>query len=115
MTYGGQGNKGVKTGLHPVHGSGVFGVRINLKKGERGRRVAWIGCTMEVPVVTAGEPEVVILGISKQIIDQVLTTLHTWAGGGMGAIKELKSTTSGLSWAGGVLPRLRWTTSSMQL
>jgi hypothetical protein len=89
-------------------------VRINLKKGVRGRRV-WIGCTMEVPVVTAGEPEVVILGISKQIIDQVLTMLHTCAGGGMGAIKELKSTTGGLSWAGGVLLRLRWTTSSMQL
>ena len=43
------------------------------------------------------------------MIDQVLTTLHTWKGGGMGSIKELRSTTGRLSWAGGILPRLRWT------
>ena len=56
-----------------------------------------------------GEPEVVVLGISKNMIDQVLTTLHTWKGGGMGSIKELRSTTGRLSWVGGILPRLRWT------
>ena len=57
-----------------LYTAAAFGVRINLKKGERGRRVTWIGCTIEVPVVNI----IVILGISKQMIDQVMTTLHTW-------------------------------------
>ena len=39
--------------------------------------VTWIGCTIEVPVVTVNEPEVVILGISRQMIEQVLETLRS--------------------------------------
>ena len=92
-----------------LYTAAAFGVQINLKKGERGRRVTWIGCTIEVPAVEIGEPEVVVLGISKQMIDQVIVTLQTWTGGGMGTVKEPRATTGRLSWVGGVLPRLRWT------
>jgi len=92
-----------------LYTAAAFGVQISLKKGERGRRVTWIGCTIEVPVVEMEEPEVVILGISKHMIEQVVVTLRSWTTGGMGSLKELRSTTGRLSWVGGVLPRLRWT------
>ena len=92
-----------------LHTAVAFGVRISRKKGERGRRVSGIGCVIEVPLVEMGEPEVVTLSISKSMIDQVLTTLRTWVPGGMGSVKDLRSTTGRLSWVGGILPRLRWT------
>ena len=92
-----------------LYTAAAFGVQISLKKGERGRRVTWIGCSIEVPVVEMEEPEVVILGISRHMIEQVIVTLRSWTTGGMGSLKELRSTTGRLSWVGGVLPRLRWT------
>ena len=60
-------------------------------------------------MVTVNELEVVILGISRQMIEQVLETLRSWQGQGMGSLRDLRSTTGRLSWMGGVLPRIRWT------
>ena len=74
---------------------------------EKGR--TWIGCSIDVPVVQVGEPEVIVLGISRNMIDQVLETLKVWAAGGMGTVRDLRSTTGRLSWIGGILPRLCWT------
>eukprot|EP00435_Cladocopium_sp_Y103_P052211 s157_g16.t1 len=96
-----------------LYTSAALGVQVNLRKGERGRRVTWIGCCLEVPTVELNEPEIVILSISQQMIDQVLVTLRSWIRAGMAPIKELKSTTGKLSWIGGILPRLRWTVSVM--
>ncbi len=92
-----------------LYTAAAFGVQISLKKGERGRRVQWIGCTIEVPETVKGEEEMVILGISKQMIDQILETLQVWKKGGMAPVKELRTVTGRMSWIGGTLPRLRWT------
>ena len=54
-------------------------------------------------MVQVGEPEVIVLGISRNMIDEVLETLKVWAAGGTGK----------LSWIGGILPRLRWTVNVM--
>ena len=92
-----------------LYTAAAFGIQISLKKGERGRRVQWIGCTIEIPEVAKGEQEVVVLGISKQMIDQVLETLRVWEKGGMAPVKEFRTVTGRMSWIGGALPRLRWT------
>eukprot|EP00438_Fugacium_kawagutii_P000419 Skav229881 [mRNA] locus=scaffold247:354658:356938:+ [translate_table: standard] len=86
----------------------AFGVQVNLKKGEGGRRVKWIGCQIEVPP-PEGNPPVMVLGVAKQMIDQILEVLHSWQSKGMGSLKELKSTTGRLSWVAGIVPRIRWT------
>ena len=44
------------------------------------------------------------------MVDQVIETLKTWAGGGMGTIRDLRSTTGRSSWIGGTLP---WTVNVM--
>ena len=88
----------------------ALGVRVNLKKGERGRRVQWIGCTIEVPEMNPeGKDDVVVLGLSQQMVEQVVETLKTWKTAGVGSVKELRTLTGRMSWIAGVLPRLRWT------
>ena len=88
----------------------ALGVRVNLKKGERGCRVQWIGCTIEVPLVKPdSKDDVVVLGLSQQMVEQVVETLKGWKKGGMASTKDLRTLTGRMSWIAGVLPRLRWT------
>ena len=89
----------------------ALGVQVNLKKGERGTRVQWIGCTIEVPEAnsTRQEEQVMVLGLSQQMVNQVVETLKSWRTAGMGSVKDLRTLTGRMSWIGGVLPRLRWT------
>ena len=86
----------------------AFGVQINLKKGERGRRTQWIGCMIEVPPPELNHPDAVVLSVSAQMIETVLETLQSWQGRGMAAVKDLRSVTGRLSWMAGVIPRMRW-------
>ena len=92
-----------------LYTAAAFGVQISLKKGERGRKVQWIGCSLEVPEVEGQEDEVLIMGLSKQMIEQVVEPLQEWSKGGMAPLKELRTVTGRMSWIGGILPRLRWT------
>ena len=89
----------------------AMGVQVNLKKGERGTRVQWIGCAIEVVEVNPKnhEDQVVILGLSQLMVNQVVETLKSWRTAGMGSVKDLRTLTGRMSWIGGVLPRLRWT------
>eukprot|EP00435_Cladocopium_sp_Y103_P071373 s1543_g37.t1 len=87
-----------------LHTAAAFSVQVNLKKGERGRRVTHRG-----PGVELGEPEVIILSVPQQMIDEVSVTLRSWVRAGMSTVKELRSTTGRLSRVGGALPRVRWT------
>ena len=64
-------------------------------------------------MVQVGEPEVIALGISRNMIDQVLETLKVWAAGDMGTVRDRRSTTGRLSWIGGIIPRVRWTVNVM--
>ena len=86
----------------------AFGVQISLKKGERGRRVQWIGCTIDVPPPDPSTPDAVALSISPQMVDSILEILQQWDGKGMAPLKDLKSVTGKLSWVAGIVVRLRW-------
>ena len=78
----------------------ALGVQISMEKGERGRRVQWIGTTFEV------HPNEVILGTPRKMLQEVKETMATWVGKGMIPTREL-------SWIAGIVPRLRWTVTAM--
>lgn len=63
----------------------AFGVQISMSKGERGKRVTWIGTTFEL------QPNEVILGTPRKLVMENQETLAAWTGKGMIATKELRS------------------------
>ena len=83
----------------------AMGVQVSLGKGERGIRVTWIGA--EIELWTA----VISLTLPIKTKRELLEILKTWSTKGMISVKELRSTTGRLSWAAGVVPRIRWTVS----
>ena len=84
----------------------AFGVQTSLKKGERGRRVQWIGAMMEV------WHHQVTLALPRKLKDDLLEVMTEWRSKGMIPLKELRVVTGRLSWAAGVVPRMRWIASS---
>ncbi len=79
---------------------GAFGINVSLKKGERGRRIKWIGVT--------DYPTKLVLGISQKMVDELKSPLENAKGRGMIGIKILRSLVGKLSWMAGVIPRMRW-------
>ena len=75
----------------------------DMKKGEGGRRVQWIGCTIDVPPPDPSMPDAVALSISPQMVDSILEILQQWDGKGMASLKDLKSVTGKLSWLAGIV------------
>ena len=84
----------------------AFGVQTSLKKGERGRRVQWIGAMMEV------WHHQVTLALPRKLKDDLIEVMTEWLTKGMIPLKELRVVTGRLSWAAGVVPRMRWIASS---
>ena len=84
----------------------AFGVQTSLKKGERGRRVQWIGAMMEV------WHHQVTLALPRKLKDDLVEVMTEWRSKGMIALKELRVVTGRLSWAAGVVPRMRWIAST---
>ena len=84
----------------------AFGVQTSLKKGERGRRVQWIGAMMEV------WHHQVTLALPRKLKDDLTEVMTEWLTKGMIPLKELRVVTGRLSWAAGVVPRMRWIASS---
>lgn len=85
----------------------AFGVQISMGKGERGKRVTWIGTTFEL------QPNEVILGTPRKLVMENQETLAAWTGKGMIATKELRSFLGKLAWVSGIVPRLRWTVATL--
>eukprot|EP00435_Cladocopium_sp_Y103_P057196 s804_g19.t1 len=85
----------------------AFGVQVSMKKGERGRRVVWIGTTFEI------QEHEVVLGTPKKLIDEIKSTMGAWAGRGMIPTKDLRSFLGKLVWVSGIVPRLRWTVTAL--
>ena len=85
----------------------AFGVQVAMEKGERGCRVQWIGTTFEI------QQHQVIIGTPKKMLEEVRETLSSWVGKGMIPTKELRSFLGKLSWIAGIVPRLRWTVTSL--
>lgn len=85
----------------------AFGVQISMGKGERGKRVTWIGTTFEL------QPNEVILGTPRKLVMEIQETLAAWTGKGMIATKELRSFLGKLAWVSGIVPRLRWTVAPL--
>ena len=83
----------------------AMGVQVSLGKGERGIRVTWIGAEIELWTV------VISLTLPIKTKRELLESLKLWSAKGMISVKELRSTTGRLSWAAGVVPRIRWTVS----
>lgn len=82
----------------------AFGVQVAMEKGERGRRVQWIGGTFELL------PNHVVLGAPEKMIKEVKEILESWTGKGL---KELRSFLGKLAWIAGIIPRMRWTVAAM--
>lgn len=85
----------------------AFGVQIAMHKGERGKRVTWIGTTFEL------HSHEVILGTPGKMVLEMQETLAAWTGKGMISTKELRSFVGKLAWVAGIIPRLRWTVTAM--
>ena len=85
----------------------AFGVQIAMHKGERGKRVTWIGTTFEL------HSHEVILGTPRKMVLEMQETLAAWTGKGMISTKELRSFVGKLAWVAGIIPRLRWTVTAM--
>ena len=55
----------------------AFGEQVAMAKGERGRRITWIGTTFEL------KAHKVILGTPKKMVDEIKATLTQWMGKGI--------------------------------
>ena len=82
---------------------GAFGINVSLGKGERGRRLKWIGVTYDLDY-----PNTVVLGIPQKMVDELKVLLETAKGRGMIGVRTLRSLVGKLSWMAGVIPRMRW-------
>ena len=85
----------------------AFGVQVATHKGERGRRVQWIGTTMELT------SHHILIGTPPKMIEEIKTTMANWDDKRMVPIKEPRSFAGRLSWVAGIVPRLRWTVTSV--
>lgn len=85
----------------------AFGVQVAMGKGERGRRVQWIGTTFEI------HTHEVVMGTPQKMVQEVKETLANWTGKGMVPTKELRAFLGKLSWIAGIVPRLRWTVTAL--
>eukprot|EP00435_Cladocopium_sp_Y103_P073963 s637_g46.t1 len=85
----------------------AFGVQVATHKGERGKRVQWIGTTFELSThyVTLGAPE--------KMVREIKETLADWEKRGMIPTRALRSFVGRLSWIAGIIPRIRWTVTVM--
>ena len=83
----------------------AMGVQVSLGKGERGVKVTWIGAEIEL------WHTVITLALPSKLKMEMLETLKDWASKSMISLKELRSVTGRLSWAAGVVPRIRWVVS----
>ena len=96
----------------------AMGVQVSLGKGERGSRVTWIGAELEL------WHAMITLSLPAKLKHELLETLMGWTSKGMIAVRELgsqgddcserariRATTGRLSWAAGVVPRIRWVVS----
>ena len=82
---------------------GAFGINVSLAKGERGRRLKWIGVTYDLDY-----PNLLVLGIPQKMIDEIKALVESVMGRGMIGARELRSFVGKLSWMAGVIPRMRW-------
>ena len=96
-----------------LYTAAAFGIQISLHKGEKGSRVQWIACSIEIFEDKKKHEEAeLVLGVFAQMITQVSEALKSWSSNkGMISLKEVKSVTGKLSWIAGVLPRMRWAVS----
>eukprot|EP00435_Cladocopium_sp_Y103_P068083 s608_g31.t1 len=85
----------------------VFGLQLAYNKAERGRRINWIGVTVEIDV----EAREILLVPPAKLVEGVLKELRSWTG--MVFLKALRTTTGRLSWLAGIVPRARWAVSSL--
>eukprot|EP00435_Cladocopium_sp_Y103_P072540 s106_g40.t1 len=85
----------------------AFGVQLAMAKGERGKRVTWIGTTFEL------FPHKVVLGTPRKLVEEILETVTTWRKKGMVPTKDLRAFLGKLSWVSGIVPRLRWTVTAL--
>lgn len=77
------------------------------QKGERGRRVTWIGVVFELDLAA----EVMKLTVPQKMMRELLAKLKDWEGASMIGLRELRVTKGRLSWMAGILTRMRWAVS----
>eukprot|EP00435_Cladocopium_sp_Y103_P036989 s818_g9.t1 len=90
-----------------LYTSRTFGLNLSYAKGERGTKLTWIGVSLEIDL----DNQKIVVDIPKKLVEDLLDKLSGWKG--MISVKELRSTTGKLSWAAGIIPRLRWSVSIM--
>eukprot|EP00435_Cladocopium_sp_Y103_P012061 s4633_g3.t1 len=84
----------------------AVGMMLSLKKGERGRRVVWIGTSIEL------QDDLVCFGVPEKMCSEVLQALEAWPSRGQIPLRDLRSITGKLSWIAGIIPRMRWGVST---
>ena len=85
----------------------AFGIQLSLGKGERGKRLQWIGTTFEI------DGTKVKLGVPEKMVQEVQKALEEWKTRGMIGLRELRQVLGKLAWIAGIVPRMRWAISSM--
>ena len=86
---------------------GAFGVQLSLDKGERGKRVTWIGTGFEL------EKDHLVLATPKKMVSEIKLLLGNWKSKGMVPLKELRTLAGKLAWVAGIAPRVRWVVSTV--
>ena len=87
----------------------ALGIRVSLAKGSRANKAIWIGVSLQLV-----DKNTLVLGIPIKFIDELKGMLTGWANTGYAPIKELRVVAGKCAWLGGVLPRVRWTTSVLR-
>jgi len=85
----------------------AFGVQLSMEKGERGKRVVWIGTEFEL------FPDKVLLGTPRKMVEEICEMLETWSGKGMISTRELRMFLGKLAGVAAIVPRLRWTVTAL--
>ena len=85
----------------------AFGVQLSMEKGERGKRVVWIGTEFEL------FPDKVVLGTPRKVVEDICDTLKAWDGKGMIPVQDLRTFLGKLAWVAGIVPRLKWTVTAL--
>ena len=85
----------------------AFGVQLSLDKGEKGRRITWIGTGFEL------EQDQLVLATPQKMVKETQDLLSSWKQRGMVPVRDLRTLAGKLSWIAGIAPRVRWVVSTV--
>ena len=85
----------------------ALGFKVNVRKGERGSNVVWIGVKFTL------QGETLLMTLPQKFMEELATTLKEAKSRGMLGTSEVRKIAGKVSWLAGVLPRARWAAAAL--